>query len=528
MKNRSHVRFTLLTIAAGLTAGAMVFAQQAQVQRIQVPRVQPGSIQTPIAGNPRTPVEAQQRLPVIDMPVMSPELVAAWVQAKREKLPYLPGRVLVKFKGASIRNYARVLGAVQSDPRPDSVEWIGDVAVVKDRTGEDPKELAERFKRDPEVEFAEPDYIVRRHAVPNDPSFAARQWNFGVLNIPRAWDIEPGGSANIIVAVVDSGVTSINATNVAVKTWNGSSIIDHVAAVAPSPDFSLSRFVLPRDFTVNPSNPGTVVIDTDDHGTHVAGTVGTDTNNGFSLAGVAYGVRIMPLKACVSVWDVQFAWSAAGNPGYVPSDADGCSNSHTSAAIRFAADNGAKVLNYSIGGSSQNQTVLSAMNYAISRGTFIAMSNGNEFSDGNPTMYPAAYGPQLQGAMSVAATNINDGRASYSTTGSFTEISAPGGDGGGFVWQMTLRNSDHLLPTALTTPRFDRYDERGFSGTSMASPHVAGLAALIASRGITDPATIEGIIKSSAKDLGEPGRDNSFGYGRIQPFVALFGQGIVR
>jgi serine protease len=410
----------------------------------------------------------------------------------------------------------------------DSVEWIGDVAIIKDRSGEDPRVLAERFKREPEVEFAEPDYLAKQHAEPNDPSYGSQQWNFQLLSIPRAWDIEPGGSSNIIVAIVDSGMTSINATNVSVKTWNGFAIIDHVAAVAPSPDFTLSRFVQPRDFTVTPATPGTVVIDTDDHGTHVAGTVGEDTNNGFALAGIAYGVRLMPLKACVSFWDVQFAWSAGGNTGFVPSDSDGCANSATSAAIRYAADNGAKVLNYSIGGNSPNQTILSAMSYAISKGTFIAMSNGNDFGAGNPTTYPAAYGPQLQGAISVAATNRSDNRASYSSTGSYTEIAAPGGDSSGFVVQLTLRGSDHALPPGQLLPRFDRYDQRGFSGTSMASPHVAGLAALLASRGITDPALIEGIIKSSARDLGDPGRDNAFGYGRVQPFIALFGQGIVR
>ena len=527
MNNRSPFRFTLLTVAAGVVAGAIVIAQQPQVQRVQVPRVGVPSIPAPVPGSPRRPPTPEERVPQITMPVMGPELVAAWVQAVREKLPYLPGRVLVKFRTGS-RNAARVLAAVQTDPQPDSLEWIGDVAIVKDRSGEDPRQLAERFTRDPEVEFAEPDYISKRHSEPNDPSYDARQWNFQTLNIPRAWDIQPGGSSNIIVAIVDTGVTAINATNVAVKTWNGFAIIDHIAAVAPSPDFTLSRFVQPRDFTVTPATPGTTVIDTDDHGTHVAGTVGEDTNNGIALAGIAYNVRIMPLKACVSLWDVQFAWSAAGNTGFVPSDSDGCASSATSAAIRFAADNGAKVLNYSIGSTSPNQSTLNAMNYAISRGTFIAMSNGNEFGDGNPTTYPAAYAPQLQGAMSVAATNRTDNRASYSSTGSYTEISAPGGDSSGFIYQVSLRLSDHAPPSQLFAPRFDRYDERGIAGTSMASPHVAGLAALLASHGITDIALIEGIIKSSAKDLGDPGRDNSFGHGRIQPFVALFGQGIVR
>jgi serine protease len=304
--------------------------------------------------------------------------------------------------------------------------------------------------------------------------------------------------------------------------------VDYALPVAPSPDFSLARFVLPRDFTLNPISPSPVVIDTDGHGTHVAGTVGEDTNNGVGLAGIAFNVRIMPLKACQSLWDVQFEMSAAGIPGFVPSDADGCSTSSTSAAIRFAADNGADVLNYSVGGTNQNLVVRSAMEYAVARGVFIAMSNGNEFDDGNPVTFPASYAPLIDGAVSVAATNRSDQHAFYSTTGNFTEIAAPGGDGSGSVWQVTVRPSDVAPPPGLLFPRADRYLEVGIIGTSMASPHVAGVAALLHSRGITDPAQIERLLRGSALDLGSLGQDNTFGSGRIRPLVTVIGLGISR
>jgi serine protease len=337
-----------------------------------------------------------------------------------------------------------------------------------------------------------------------------------------------GGDANVIVAVVDTGITSFATQDVTVKTWSGSAIVSYTMPVGPSPDFTLSRFVSPRDFTISTTSPPQIVMDTEGHGTHVAGTIGENTNNGVALAGIAYNVRIMPLKACQSYWDVQFARSANGFTGFAPLDSGGCPTSATNAAIRFAADNGARVINYSIGGTSPNATIRDAMTYAISKGVFVAMSNGNEFEDGNPTTYPASYGPSLNGAMSVAATTRVDSKSYYSSTGVQTEIAAPGGDGrqGNVVWQQSILSTDYNQFNVIF-PRFDRYSERGFQGTSMASPHVAGLAALLVSQipNIT-PAQIEFIIRTTAKDIGAAGRDDSFGHGLIQPRAALFGQGI--
>jgi serine protease len=267
------------------------------------------------------------------------------------------------------------------------------------------------------------------------------------------------------------------------------------------------------------------VIDTEGHGTHVAGTVGEDTNNGVGLAGIAYNVKIMPLKVCQSYWDVQFARSAAGIPGFTPQGAGGCPVDATAAAIRFAADNGAKVINMSLAGPSPSITERDAITYAVGRGVFIAMANGNEYESGNPIEYPAAFAQDIDGAMAVAATTRLNTRAYYSNTGPQTEIAAPGGDPreGSAIWQMTINQAD--ANSLLVFPSFNRYQELGIQGTSMASPHVAGVAALLVSRGISNPATIEAMLKKTARDLGVPGRDNEFGYGLIQPFAALFGLG---
>ena len=521
-------RFSLALLC--VAGGTFVLAEpqfQRPVPSVRVPEVRVPSIPTPRIGTVPQPRAAAQSIPV---PVMSPELTQAHLEAASRGLDYLPGRVLVKFRpGAGMPEQARALSAIGNERPFSGLEWTGEFAIVKDTSGVDPRELASRLRQQPEVEYAQPDYLLKLHSTPNDPNFGARQWNLSLLNMPRAWDVEPGGSTDLIVAVVDTGITTLPPQSMAVQTWNGSAIVTHQLQIGHSPDFTPGRFVLSRDFIVSTTAPPSLVIDTDGHGTHVAGTIGEDTNNGIFLAGMAYNVRIMPLKACRSFWDLQFAMSAAGTPGRPPAGTTtGCPSSATSAAIRFAADNGARVLNYSIGGNSPNTVVRDAIAYAVSKGVFISVSNGNDFEDGNPTTYPASYGPGIEGMMAVGAVNRAISKSYYSSTGSWTEISAPGGDSrqGNTIWQMSIRASD--ASTFLFFPRFDRYDERGFQGTSMAAPHVAGLAALLMSRGHTDPAIVEAIIKQTAQDIGVAGRDDSFGDGMIQPFRALFGRGLRR
>jgi serine protease len=133
----------------------------------------------------------------------------------------------------------------------------------------------------------------------------------------------------------------------------------------------------------------------------------------------------------------------------------------------------------------------------------------------------------MEGVVSVAAVGRSLTRSYFSTTGAYVEIAAPGGsflDGGfdGLIWQATLSPSDSD-PQTVIVPRFDRYAEVPEQGTSMAAPHVSGVAALLISQGVTNPAAVEGLLKGTARDLGTPGRDDEFGYGLIQPRTALLG-----
>jgi serine protease len=491
-----------------------------------------------------------------DDAVMSLARVQALSDAATRRLGYLPGEVVVKFRAVdrdtpAARN-ARALAAVRSRLRGQgTIEWIGGTeAIVRDVTQPDARALAQQLAAQPEVEYAEPNYLYRlsprtpesrvmmtareqlfepRATVPNDPGFANHQWNFSVLDMPKAWDIEPGGKSTITVAVVDTGLTTVSG-NATFRNWNGSAIVNQSFAFAVNPDLATSRVVSPYDFV----NKSTTVRDMDGHGTHVAGTIGEDTNNNLAASGMAYNVKIMPVKVCAGFWDVQFARSAAGIAGQAPLDAGGCANSDIAAGIRYAADNGATVINLSLGGDSASQTILSAITYAVGKGAFVAAAAGNAYEDGNPTEYPAADAPGLDGFMSVAATNRSSNRAHYSNTGSYIEIAAPGGSsrdqsaGTGYIWQSTLLYTDQDSAVGFYTPRFDRYAELGYQGTSMATPHVAGMAALMMSHGITAPSVVETIIRRTAKDLGDTGKDTSFGYGLIQPRAALFGVGVIK
>jgi serine protease len=468
------------------------------------------------------------------MEVMSADRAAAFIDAAAQDLDYLPGEVIVKFRpGLTPDRQQRALDAVRSRPSVDTLEWAGEVAILRDPSQPDAHVLADELASQPEVLYAEPNYLRHKDSTPNDTGFGPRQWNLTALDMPRAWDINPGANSSLIVAIVDTGITTTN-TTMTVATWNGTAIQNISVSYATNPDLAASRLVSPMDFV---TNQGTAVLDSDGHGTHVGSTVGEDTNNALLDAGIAYNARIMPVKVCTSYWDVQFAFSAAGGRGFVPSTSGGCPTTAVASGIRYAADNGAKVINVSLGGGSASTTEQDAITYAVGKGAFVALAGGNEKETGNLTHFPASYAANIEGAMAVAATNRSGNRAYYSNTGSYIEIAAPGGDsrdsdstGNGFIWQSTIRPSLSDRGAVLF-PRFDTYAEVGYSGTSMAAPHVAGLAALLATQGIKTPAAIEQLIKKTAKFLGTPSTSNAarsddFGYGLIQPRPALFGYGI--
>ena len=359
-----------------------------------------------------------------------------------------------------------------------------------------------------------------------------RQWNFPAIDMERAWDINTGGSSAITRGVLDTGV-AFGAAHAALRThrWHSRRTATHPVirrsargrAVAAAPELAgADRFVSPRDFIWDDDLP----FDLDGHGTHVAGTIGQLTNNGVGVAGMAFNVRIMPVKVIDSIWDLVF------NSPFVGTD------DTVARGVRYAVDNGAKVINMSIGRSGPPAPVVEdAIRYAVSRGAFVAVAGGNEFcgtgrrAAGGVRAQRGRHGGGRRGRSRQAQ------RAVYSSVGSFIELMAPGGD-------FTRGGAHRRNPAADLRPRSggDLHRQRQpvpraalrlvrlllLQGTSMATPHVAGFAALLMQQGITSPAAIEAIMKQFATDLGTAGRDDEYGYGLINPRAALRGLGLAK
>lgn len=445
-----------------------------------------------------------------------------------DAVPYLRGSVIVKFRAGTSAAAQEALVASIGGARAADLPYA-DFDIVQLHADADPEAVARRLDGQPDVEYAQARYRVRPLFVPNDPLYLS-QWNFPAIDMERAWDINPGATSSVVVAVLDSGVAYLNRTirfvaqtprRIEGVTYPALGILDIPFAAAPElggPD----RFVAPRDFIWNDDTP----VDLDGHGTHVAGTIGQLTNNSVGVAGMAFNVRLMPVKVIDGFWDAYFGSPFVGTDDVV------------ARGVRYAVDNGAKVINMSIGRLGPPAPVVQeAIAYAVSRGAFVSVAGGNEFHEGNPVERLAEFAPQINGMVAVAAIGRDRLRAFYSSTGSYIELTAPGGDAsrGGTAaailqqtYDFTFTDTFDRGPSNLRPPRFDVFQYQRFQGTSMAAPHVSGVAAMLLQQGITSPAAIEASMKRYATDLGAAGRDDEYGYGLINPRASLRGMGLAR
>jgi subtilisin family serine protease len=232
---------------------------------------------------------------------------------------------------------------------------------------------------------------------------------------------------------------------------------------ATHPD--LAGQVLPEYDVINRTTLATAT-DPNGHGTHVAGTIAADAGNGIGISGIAPDAKILPIRVL-----------GANGSGYMSDAATG---------ITYAADHGATVINMSLGSASKVTAVTNAIAYARSKGVTVVAAAGNDRQSGSPTSYPGAD----QGVIAVAATDSNDVVASYSNAGSYVDVAAPG---------------SNILSTTGGT-------YQSWNGTSMASPHVAAIAALLeAYNPRLTPDEVEAAIEGSAVDLGPAGKDNDYG-----------------
>ncbi len=300
------------------------------------------------------------------------------------------------------------------------------------------------------LEAAEENFEYALLGKPNDPLYQF-QWNMKQVNAEDAWGTSTG--KDVVVAVIDTGV--------AVEEDPGRGII-------ATKDLAGTATVKGYDFVDNDD----FAWDGHGHGTHVAGTIAQTTNNKYGVAGLAYNAKIMPLRVLNSQ-----------GFGSVSDIAD---------SIRFAADNGAQVINMSLGGPLPSLVMKRAVDYAYKKGvtTVAAAGNGGR----KAPSYPASY----DHVIAVAATQFDKSTTFYSQWGSFVDIAAPGGNTR--VDQNGDGRPDGVMQETLKEGNTGKHDFLLYMGTSMASPHVAAGAALVVAQGITHPDKVEAVLKSTTDD----------------------------
>jgi thermitase len=359
--------------------------------------------------------------------------------------PHVRGELLVKFKPGTGKTEIAQLNAANGAADVGVIPQLG-VHRLRISSGIDEGQLASVYAHNPNVQYAEPNYIANIVSDPNDPYYAGGfQWDLLKVQAPAAWDVTTG-SATVSVAVLDTGVDLLHP--------------DLQGKVVASANFS-----------------GTATVtDVNGHGTHVAGTIGAATNNNQGIAGLGYNTTLMNVKVMGDNGSGSFFAVAHG--------------------LVWAVDNGAKVINMSLGAQFQNATLEDAIDYAWSKGVVIVAAAGNESS--STPFYPAAY----ENVIAVASTDMFDRLAPSSDFGAWVDVAAPGG------------NIYSTLPN-------NRY--ASLSGTSVASPHVAGLAALVFTR-VTD-ANANGVLNDEVRSCIEQNADNigidEIGSGRINAFRSV-------
>ncbi|MEG8278827.1 S8 family peptidase [Streptomyces sp. AHA2] len=337
------------------------------------------------------------------------------------------------------------------------------------------------YRADPQVAYVVPDRLNKPTAVtPNDTDYG-KQWDLfeatAGMNVPGAWDTTTG--SGVTVAVIDTGY--VTHSDLAANIVGG---YDFISDTAVSVDGN-GRDSNPADpgdwYNAGECGVGVPASTSSWHGTHVAGTIAAATNNGKGVAGIAHGAKISPLRVLGKCGGYDsdiidaITWASGGSVSGVP-----------------ANTNVAKVINMSLGGSGAcSSATQSAINGAVSRGTTVVVAAGNENTNAS-----GASPANCSGVITVAATNRAGSRASYSNYGSVVDISAPGGE----TRTTTANGILSTLNSGTRTPSTENY--AFYQGTSMAAPHIAGLAALMKSaNSALTPAQIESAVKANARPL---------------------------
>src|SRR5829696_1243593 len=439
-------------------------------------------------------------LPVLATAVV---LVAADAAPAAPAPDYAPRQVVVRYDPDASRATRAAIQAATGTHFDEDLP--GGARTLEIDDGDSVKKTLDELRRHDGVAYAVPDYDVHAAGfIPNDPGRANEsggwrqlQWNFSGpagVDAPDAWEYAramgaPGGRG-VTVAVVDSGIA-----------------YERRGRFRRAPDLYAGRFVKPYDFVENDHHPN----DEESHGTHVTGTIAQKTNNGRGVTGLAYGVKIMPLRVLNA--------DGGGRASYI------------SRAIRYAARNGADVINMSVEfdllqKASGIPEVIAAIRYANKKGVVMVAASGNDFV--NRVTYPAR-DPRV---IAVGATTDSLCKADYSNTGTQLDIVAPGGgddapldDNASDAQNCDSSSRGRGIVQETFTTSFRRFGLVSDQGTSFASPHVSAAAALlIATKRLGPDATPEQIaqrLKDTARDLGPAGADTRYGAGLLDAAAAL-------
>jgi thermitase len=395
---------------------------------------------------------------------------------RRSGVVYARDRVLVRFRPGVDETYAEGLLESYGFPAFHHIPGIG-IYAVKTAAGATVQETLAMLKRNGDIEMARPDYRARLADIPDDTYFASYQYALrnvgGVLVISPFLQIQTTAGADIKAPAAWDAVKGDAGTIIAILDTGVDRTHPDLAGKVVSPG---------HDFANNDEDAS----DDHWHGTHVAGIAAADTNNAAGIAGVAWNCRILPVKVTDETGSGWYSWIIDG--------------------IVWAADHGADVINLSLGDLIDDPFLEDACRYAHDKGIVIVASAGNSGTSG--VYYPAAYDDYV---LAVAASDHNDAIASFSSYGPEIDVAAPG------VWIIGPAPQSYVgggeLPYLFA------------SGTSMAAPHVAGLAALIRSaKPDLSADDIMKVIRYTADDINRttaPGRDDHAGFGRINMAKAL-------
>lgn len=434
-------------------------------------------------------------------------LLSALPIAQAQSPEWVPGQLLVKVKSVSLNKFFSPgkgklgipsLDAINASNSVKKVELflkqkhptkkldgIFRISFSKDQNLE---EIIAAYEQDPNVEYAQPNYVHQIDFTPNDSLFE-NQNALKNIQAEQAWDLQLA-SPEIIVGVIDTGI-DYNHEDLIDALWINSGEDLNSNGRVDSSDFNgldddgngFVDDIRGWDFTDAPTfpdggdfqTPDNDPFDENGHGTSVAGIIGATGNNKKGIAGLAFGCQIMPLRAGTSL-------------GFLEED-------DVASAIVYAVDNGARIINMSFGDDVASPLLRDVIQYAVNQNCVLVASAGNSASD--QIHFPSGF-PET---ISVGASSENDNLAGFSNFGSSVDLVAPG-------------------VNILTTKLGNSYGD--FSGTSASAPLVSALAALILSKTPElSPESVKGLLTSSSDDLGSSGWDNLFASGRINAFRAL-------